>query len=90
MVQVVTARRSGSSWLRGGAHHGGCESRRLRRASRTVGFNIGLPDQQRPNAYITRGLSFEFHYFFMRKLWFAHLARARWSRSLEVSGHSTS
>jgi len=43
---------------------------------RTVGFNIGLPDQQRPNAYITRGLSFEFHYFFMRKLWFAHLARA--------------
>jgi len=43
---------------------------------RTIGFNIGLPHEQRPNAYITRGLSFEFHYFFMRKLWFAHLARA--------------
>jgi uncharacterized protein (TIGR00730 family) len=43
---------------------------------RTIGLNIGLPHEQRPNAYITPGLSFEFHYFFMRKLWFAHLARA--------------
>jgi uncharacterized protein (TIGR00730 family) len=43
---------------------------------RTVGLNIGLPHEQRPNQYITRGLSFQFHYFFMRKLWFAHLARA--------------
>src|ERR1043166_4019092 len=43
---------------------------------RTVGLNIGLPHEQRPNPYITRELSFEFHYFFMRKLWFAHLARA--------------
>jgi len=43
---------------------------------RTVGLNIGLPQEQRPNPYITPGLSFEFHYFFMRKLWFAHLARA--------------
>jgi hypothetical protein len=43
---------------------------------RTIGLNIGLPHEQRPNRYITRGLSFEFHYFFMRKLWFAHLARA--------------
>lgn len=43
---------------------------------RTVGLNICLPHEQRPNPYITRELSFEFHYFFMRKLWFAHLARA--------------
>lgn len=43
---------------------------------RTIGFNIGLPDEQRPNRFITPELSFEFHYFFMRKLWFAHLARA--------------
>jgi uncharacterized protein (TIGR00730 family) len=43
---------------------------------RTIGLNIGLPHEQRPNPYITPGLSFEFHYFFMRKLWFAHLARA--------------
>jgi uncharacterized protein (TIGR00730 family) len=43
---------------------------------RTVGLNISLPHEQRPNPYITRELSLEFHYFFMRKLWFAHLARA--------------
>ena len=43
---------------------------------RTVGLNIGLPSEQRPNPYISPGLGFEFHYFFMRKLWFSHLARA--------------
>jgi uncharacterized protein (TIGR00730 family) len=43
---------------------------------RTVGLNISLPHEQRPNAYVTRALSFEFRYFFMRQLWFAHLARA--------------
>lgn len=43
---------------------------------RSIGLNIGLPHEQRPNPYITKGLSFEFHYFFMRKLWFAYLARA--------------
>jgi uncharacterized protein (TIGR00730 family) len=43
---------------------------------RTIGLNIGLPQEQRPNPYITPELSFEFHYFFMRKLWFAHTASA--------------
>jgi uncharacterized protein (TIGR00730 family) len=43
---------------------------------RSVGLNIGLPHEQRPNPYITPGLSFEFRYFFMRKLWFAYVARA--------------
>jgi len=43
---------------------------------RAIGLNISLPHEQRPNPYITPALSFEFHYFFMRKLWFAHLARA--------------
>src|ERR1700682_2135188 len=43
---------------------------------RSVGLNIGLPQEQRPNPYITPELGFEFHYFFMRKLVFAHLARA--------------
>jgi uncharacterized protein (TIGR00730 family) len=43
---------------------------------RTIGLNIGLPHVQRPNPYVSADLSFEFHYFFMRKLWFSHLARA--------------
>jgi hypothetical protein len=44
--------------------------------ARTIGLNISLPHEQRPNAYVTRELLFKFRYFFMRKLWFAHLARA--------------
>src|SRR5512146_2353385 len=43
---------------------------------KTVGLNIGLPFEQFPNPYITPSLSFEFHYFFMRKFWFAYLSKA--------------
>jgi uncharacterized protein (TIGR00730 family) len=43
---------------------------------KTIGMNILLPFEQRPNPYITPSLNFEFHYFFMRKLWFAYLAKA--------------
>ena len=43
---------------------------------KTIGLNIKLPFEQRPNRYITPALNFEFHYFFMRKLWFAYLAKA--------------
>jgi len=35
-----------------------------------------LPHEQLPNRYVTRELTFQFHYFFMRKLWFAYMARA--------------
>ena len=50
-----------------GAHEAG---------GKTIGLNIRLPFEQGPNRYITDGLHFEFHYFFMRKFWFAYLAKA--------------
>jgi uncharacterized protein (TIGR00730 family) len=43
---------------------------------KNIGLNIGLPFEQFPNPYITRELNCEFHYFFMRKFWFAYLAKA--------------
>jgi len=42
----------------------------------SVGLNISLPFEQTPNAYISRELNFEFHYFFIRKFWFVFLAKA--------------
>ncbi len=43
---------------------------------KSVGLAIELPHEQRPNRYISPELNFQFHYFFMRKLWFAQLAQA--------------
>ena len=50
-----------------GAHEAG---------GKTIGLNIRLPFEQGANPYITEGLHFEFHYFFMRKFWFAYLSKA--------------
>jgi len=50
-----------------GAHEAG---------GKTIGLNIQLPFEQAPNRYITPSLNFEFHYFFMRKYWFAYLSKA--------------
>ncbi|MCL2747292.1 MAG: LOG family protein [Oscillospiraceae bacterium] len=42
----------------------------------TVGFNILLPFEQVANPYIPEDLVFTFHYFFIRKFYFAVLAKA--------------
>ena len=43
---------------------------------KNVGLTISIPVEEFDNQYVTRELSFHFHYFFMRKFWFAYLAKA--------------
>jgi uncharacterized protein (TIGR00730 family) len=43
---------------------------------KSIGLSIELPHEQFANPYISPELSFNFHYFFMRKLWFAQTAKA--------------
>ena len=43
---------------------------------KSIGLGIQLPHEMLPNEFISRELNFNFHYFFMRKLWFAQLAKA--------------
>ncbi len=47
-----------------------------RAGAKNIGLNISIPTEQHHNPYISEELSFEFHYFFMRKLWFLYLAQA--------------
>ena len=53
------------------ANRGAAEAKGL-----NVGLTISLPQEEFDNRYVTRELSFHFHYFFMRKFWFAYLAKA--------------
>jgi uncharacterized protein (TIGR00730 family) len=53
------------------ANRGASEAKGL-----NIGLTISLPNEQKGNGFITRHLTFEFHYFFMRKFWFVYLAKA--------------
>lgn len=53
------------------ANRGASEARGV-----NVGLTISIPAEEFDNRYVTRGLSFHFHYFFMRKFWFTYLAKA--------------
>ncbi|HZM44317.1 MAG TPA: TIGR00730 family Rossman fold protein [Burkholderiales bacterium] len=53
------------------ANRGASDARGL-----SVGLTISIPAEEFDNRYVTRELSFHFHYFFMRKFWFAYLAKA--------------
>ena len=53
------------------ANRGAAEARGM-----NVGLTISLPVEEFGNPYVTRELAFHFHYFFMRKFWFAYLAKA--------------
>jgi uncharacterized protein (TIGR00730 family) len=53
------------------ANRGAAEAKGL-----NVGLTISIPVEEFDNPYVTRGLAIHFHYFFMRKFWFAYLAKA--------------
>ena len=53
------------------ANRGACDE-----GKESIGLNIVLPHEQLPNAYVTPSLSFQFHYFALRKMHFLLRARA--------------
>ncbi len=69
--QFVVVCSGGGPGIMEAANRGAAEA-----GGKSIGLNIKLPQEQMPNPYITRELSFMFRYFFMRKLWFAQPARA--------------
>lgn len=61
----------GGHGIMGAANQGAYEA-----GTPSVGLNISLPFEQHANPWITPELAFQFHYFFLRKYWFVHSARA--------------
>src|ERR1051325_2752445 len=61
----------GGPGIREAANRGASEAHGM-----NVGLTISIPQPEFDNPYVTRELSFHFHYFFMRKFWFAYLAKA--------------
>jgi uncharacterized protein (TIGR00730 family) len=66
---VVTS--GGGAGIMEAANRGATEA-----GGKSIGLNIKLPYEQGANRYITPGLQFEFHYFFMRKFWLSYLAKS--------------
>src|SRR5256884_623995 len=57
-------------------HHEAANRGAYEAGGKSIGLSIELPDEQFANPYISPELSFNFKYFFMRKLWFAQIAKA--------------
>jgi uncharacterized protein (TIGR00730 family) len=84
----IASERGGALCVEGGARHNviatgggpgtmGAANRGAREAgAMTIGFNIALPHEQEPNPYTSPELTFQFHYFAMRKMHLAMRANA--------------